>query len=224
MIRQFFLIFLFSCFSVIGYGQFEYQALTMSEGIHEAVLFNINQVDSRTVEKLWDDFIDEFGGKTKRKRREGEYQTEGASIVQLTGTKPVNVFFKAEDFGDNSRASVWFKTDGAFLEFSSNPGMQKQVETLLADFKHSIKVHLANEQMEQEEKKLKDLERELGKLERLKERYEKEIERAKKAIEDNEQNLEENQALQEAKTTEIEAQKQIVEKVLQMLNDLRTKQ
>lgn len=224
MIRQFFLIFLFSCFSVIGYGQFEYQALTMSEGIHEAVLFNINQVDSRTVEKLWDDFIDEFGGKTKRKRREGEYQTEGASIVQLTGTKPVNVFFKAEDFGDNSRVSVWFKTDGAFLEFSSNPGMQKQVVTLLSDFKHSIKVHLANEQMEQEEKKLKDLERELGKLERMKERYEKEIERAKETIADNEQNLEENKALQEAKVTEIEAQKLIVEKVLQMLNDLRTNQ
>lgn len=224
MIRPFFTMFFISCFSIAGYSQFEYQALTMSEGIHEAVLFNINQVDSRTVEKLWDDFIDEFGGKTRRKRREGEYQTEGASIVQLTGTKPVNVFFKAEEFGDNSRASVWFKTDGAFLEFSSNPGMQKQVETLLADFKHSIKVHLANEQMEQEEKKLKDLERELGKLERLKERYEKEIERAKKTIEDNEQNIEENQVLQEAKTTEIEAQKQIVEKVLQMLNDLRTNQ
>jgi len=224
MIRQIFLFVLLSGFTYNINAQFKYQALTMSEGVHEAVLFNINQVDSRTVEKLWDDFINEFGGKTRRKRREGEYQTEGASIVQLTGTKPVNVFFKAEDFGDNSRASVWFKTDGAFLEFSSNPGIQKQAEAFLADFKHSIKLHLADEQMEQEEKKLMDLERELGKLERMKERYEKEIERAKETIADNEQNLEENKALQEAKVTEIEAQKLIVEKVLQMLNDLRINQ
>jgi len=205
-------------------AQFEYQALTMSEGVHEAILFNINQVDSRTVEKLWDDFIDEYGGKTKRKRREDEYQTEGASIVQLTGTKPVNVYFKAEDFGDNSRASVWFKADGAFLEFTDNPGLKKQAETVLSEFKHDISLHLANEQMEQEEKKLKDLERDLGKLERLKERYEKQIERAKKEIEDNEQNIVENDALQEAKISEIEAQKQVVEKVLQMLNELRVNQ
>jgi len=207
-----------------GQAQFEYQALTMSEGVHEAILFNINQVDGRTVEKLWDDFIDEYGGKTRRKRREGEYQTEGASIVELTGTKPVNVYFKAEDFGDNSRASVWFKADGSFLEFTDNPGLQKQAESILGEFKHSIKLHLANEQKEQEEKKLQDLERDLGKLERLKERYEKAIEKAKKEIEDNEQNIVENQALQEAKVSEIEAQKAIVEKVLQMLNDLRTKQ
>lgn len=212
---------LFLLTGITARAQYDYKPLSMSEGLHEAVVFTADQIDDRDVERLWRDFIKIYKGKTKRNRRAGEYITKEASLVDLGGAEPVDIYFKAEEYGENTRVSVWFMTKGAFLMLSENPALQKSAEEFLDKFRLEIKISRVDEQLDNASDQLQDLERDLGKLDRLKNRYEKRIENAKEEIEDNKNNIEENLEEQETLKQKIVEQQAVVEKITEMLNNIK---
>jgi hypothetical protein len=193
----------------------------MSKGLHEAIVFTADHIDDRRVEKLWKDFVEEYNGDTDRNRKENEYVTIGANIIDIGGAVPVDIYFRAEEYGENTRVSVWFMTKDEFLVLSENPALQKGAEDFLSEFRLDIKKWRVKEQLEDAEDQLKDLERDLGKLIRLKERYEERIEDAKDEIKENKENIQENLVEQEAAKQNIEEQRQVVEKIKEMLNNLK---
>ncbi len=215
------LLFLLSFSYFTAMAQYEVTPLSMSEGLHEAIVFTADAVDDRTVKKLWTDFIKEYHGDTNRNRKANEYTTLGANLIDLAGTVPVDIYFKVEEFGDNTRVYVWFRTNNSFINFTENPALKKSAEAFLDKFQLEVSKWRVNELLEEEEDQLSDLKSDLGKLDRLKSHYEDKIEKAKKTIEENKENIKKNEVEQEALKQNIEKQKEIVEKVRERLDNLK---
>lgn len=213
--------FLLSLSYFTAIAQYEVTPISMSEGLHESIVFTADAVDDRTVEKLWTDFIKAYQGDTKRNRKADEYTTNGANLIDLAGTVPVDIFFKAEEYGDHTKVYTWFRTNNAFINFSENPALEKSAEAFLDKFQLEISKWRVNELLDEEEDQLSDLKSDLGKLDRLKSHYEDKIEKAKKAIEENKENIKKNEVEQEALKQNIEKQKEIVEKVRERLDSLK---
>ena len=185
--------------------------VTMSLGNQNAIVVDMMEISEKDATSYWEDYMKEFT-KMKKNRKADEFYAEGANIP-LISDKTLDVYSKIEDLKGSSRLYVWIDNGGAFVSSNTDPGATNAAKGFINDFAvQAEKLHV-EALIEAEVKNLGKLEKEFKGLEKDKESYEKEIEEAKQKIAKNEKNIEENIVSQENKTTEIDNQKELIEKI-----------
>lgn len=195
----------------------------MSQGIQPAFIVELETDDSRLVSKVWDKFMDDYGGRTKRvKGGGGEQLTTGANIAAINAGKPMEIYSKTEKSKDGiTTHKVWIKVGDAFLDKYNNPEAYQEAVKVLQNFILEVRIAKTNEELDDAEKKLRQLENDLDRLKRQNDSYHRDIENYEKKIEEAKERIKKNEEQQKETAKNLELQKQILEEIRQRLKDLR---
>jgi hypothetical protein len=192
----------------------------MSQGTNPALVVEIDVQDSKLVEKVWKNFMKDYGGKTKKAKR-GEWLTTGADIVGVNGVTPMNIYAKTESGADgNITHTVWFDLGDSYLE-SNRKEAYSEAEKMLLIFAQECKIENTDQELNDADKKLRSLENDLNRLQRQNSGYNKEIEQAEKRIEQAKENITKNEEQQTDTAEKINLQKELLDEIKQRLNDLK---
>ncbi|MFK8103611.1 MAG: hypothetical protein AB8G15_13850 [Saprospiraceae bacterium] len=205
----------------VSYGQIDEGSRSMSQGIQNALIIEIPDVEEKTVIKLWKKYIKEYDGKKiKRNRKADEYFTDNAEIPALGGTNSVDVYARIAESGDDVSVTAWFDLGGSFLSSNEHPQEYVEAEKMMMRFALNVAQKLTQDELDDQLKALKKLESKLKKLKNANDNYHRDIENAKARIAKAEGNIIENEQEQVTAAEKIEAQKEIVKAVQERLNDL----
>lgn len=194
---------------------------TMSEGVYEAIVIQIPDLNKKIVGDLWADYTkDFFDVRSKYNRKTKEYFGDDAEISGIGQGNTVDIYASVEDKGNGSELSVWFDLGGAYLSANTHPDRHLEAEKMLLRFGLEAAKEKIRLDIEDQEKALDRLMGDLKKLGNDKERLEREIEKAQEAIARAEEGLEENAQSQEDKNAEIKAQEELIEATRRKLKDL----
>ena len=191
------------------------------DGASNALTVDLPEIKSRTAEKIWKDYIEKFGGKTKKNRDMKGYLTESTEIYAIGGLQKMNVYARVEEEHDRVALSAWFDTPKGMLRSNADAKAYAAAVQFLQDYALEVKIAQVEEELEDEEKALKNLERDMDRLKRDNEGYHKDIEDAKEQIKKAEDNIVNNEKEQEATTSRIGEQDIKVNKVREWLTVLK---
>ncbi len=188
---------------------------SMSEGLQNALTLQLTGADEKMVSKLWAQFAkDEMGTRPKYDRKAKQYVMSEASISGRT----TEAYTVINERGNNSELVLWVRMEGDnFLNSYDHTADFDEAKGMLEEFAMLVERAKVENEIELEEKVLKQLERDLSKLENEKQRAERDIEKAKELIRESEAAIEQNLVDQETKNKEIETQLQAIDKVRKKL-------
>jgi len=204
-------IFLFS--AIATFAQVTENEQYMSQGTYNCLSIELPTGSEKDAPKEWGKFFKKYG-KTKKNRKTDEYFTDDANIMGMSNNS-VDVY---TTFSGNTM-TAWFDLGGTYLSSSDN-GFATG-EQILLDFGLHLKVLQVEDELEDEEKNIKNLQSDLKKLEKDKATLEKNIENWKAKIAQAEADIEQNIQEQETKTVQIGNQEVIVEQVKARLAELK---
>ncbi len=194
---------------------------SMSQGVKNGFVLEIPNTNTKVVEKVWKKYVKQYSGKTKKDRKSDEWFTDNAIARDIAGgLNAMDIYASIEDSGDGVRFTTWYDLGGAYLNSYEHGEQVDEAQKMLMVFAIEVAKEMTRIELEQEEKRLKDLDNTLKKLVRAKEGYEKEIEAAKERIAKAEANIETNIKDQENTHDQIEAQKEVIKEVEEKLSDL----
>lgn len=191
--------------------------MRMSAGVQNALVIELRGADKKKSEKLWKDFSKDFG-KLERDKKMDEYFLLNVVVPSIDSDNPITIFTKFDEFDDMTRAYFWIKRDDTFLNSIDNETEINGADAVFTDFSYEVEKEVIKEELEKEEKNLKNLEKELDKLAKKKEDLKNDIEKAKDTIRKAEIEIEQNEKDQKDKSKEIDAQREIVSKVSDKMN------
>lgn len=216
-----FSILAFLLLSITVQAQISNDKKTMSEGVYEALVLEIPDLDKKTVGDLWSDYTKSFyGTRSKYNRKTKEYFADDAEIAGIGKGNTIDIYTSIEEKSNGSVLSMWINLGGAYLSQRDHGDRYLEAEKMLIRFGLEASKEKVRMDIKDQEKALGGLENDLKKLQSNKERLEKDIERAKQMIADAEQGLEENANLQEAKQVEIKTQEELIQTTKKKLNDI----
>ena len=159
--------------------------------------------------------------KAKKQKKSSEWYSQGAKIESVNSENPVNVTAKVDENSTGATLTLWIgMSEDMYVSSAAFPNDYAGAENFLNEYSKEVNRALTKIELEDEEKKLKNLKKELTKLERQNKGYHKDIEDAKKRIAKAEQNIETNLKEQEEAGSEIDEQIKAVEKVRKKLQDI----
>ena len=188
---------------------------TMSLGTQNALITSIPDADGKLIEKLWKDYIGEFG-KVKKNRKSKEYYSDNIKISSISGAGTLDVYATTQD----GQLITYFDMGNGFLSEETHGEAYAAATIFLTEFGHDVKRHMISEEIEDQEKELKSLDRELERLLSKNEGYHKDIERAKEKIAQAEANIEQNLIDQENKRLEIHSQNESIDETRERLENV----
>ncbi len=189
---------------------------TISMGAQPAFVINHPNATAKMAETAWEDYMKK-NGKAKKNRKSKEYETLDATINMISST-PLNVYFLAEQGADMASSYIFFDNGSNFITSNSDNDAADGIYEFLTPFVYGVEKLVIEEELEMEERGLKDLNRDLEKLGKDNEEFHKDIEKWKEKIREAEMEIEKNLQAQDAKGTEIENQKSLIEEVKKKLN------
>lgn len=193
----------------------------MATGNNNALILTLEVTSEKLVEKLWKDFMKEYGGKTKGAKGGKENVTTEASIVGIGGVNTLTIYSRTSINVDGYvELMTWFDLGDEYLN-SSRKSNYQEAEQMLLKFAHEVKMEGTKQELEDAEKKLKTFEKEMDKLQRQNDGYHKDIAEAEKKIETAKENIVKNEEQQADSTQKIDLQKQLVEEINRRLSDLK---
>lgn len=203
-------------------AQITEQSKTMSEGVQNALILELPEVEDKFVDKLWKKYLKKNykGGKSKKNKKEKQIFTEGIKMPEIAGSDEINIYTRTTEIGDDVELTLWVDLGGAYLSSSAHPEEYLEGEKLLMRFALEVTKEKIKIEIDKEENTLKKYEKTLKKLKRSNDNYHRDIEQAKDKIKKAEQNIEENEVDQENTVKLIESQKETVRKVMKKLEDL----
>ncbi len=194
---------------------------TMSEGVYEAIIIQIPDLEAKEVGNLWADFTKDFYDvRSKYNRKTKEYFSDDADIAAIGKGNTVDMYASIEEKKDGSELSLWIDLGGAYMSVRDHADRHLEAEKLLLRFGLEAAKEKVRMDIKDQEKALDDLMGDLKKLGNDKERMEREIEKAQEAIARAEQGLEENAEEQENMNEQIKAQEELIEATKRKLKDL----
>jgi len=211
--------FLFISIGVISSQEAKERKMTMSLGSQNAWYVEIEGADSKLAEKVFYEHIKSFG-KMKYNKKAKEHFLMSTPITLINGTSPMDIYAKFDDTKTQATAYVWMDMGGAFINESAHEKQAKALKIWMRDYYLAVKREVILNEIKEEEKKLSSLDRDLKKLTSKNDSLHKDIEKAQKQIADAEKDIEKNIIEQENKNKEIEAQKVIINRVNEELNNL----
>lgn len=195
-------------------------AETMKNGAFNALKVDLDNADKKVASKVWKSYIKSYGAKAKKVRKSKEMLASGATISGINDSEPIEVYSRVDKTANGSRLTVWFGAGGVFVSSEDFPSDYTAAEKFLENYAHEVAKELVIMEIEDEEKKMKDLESDLKKLKKKNDGYHKDIEKAKKAIAKAEDNIEENEKQQENQAELIEKQMKALEAVKDKLSEM----
>ena len=192
----------------------------MNLGTNNSFTIDFPEFDSKLVEKVWRSYSRQFKGKTKKVKRSNELFTDNATVSGIS-PNPIDLYTEVKSAGAGSALTVWVDLGGIFINSTDHPNQYEGVEDMLNDFAGEVLVASIENELDEENKRMKDLERDLRKLENDNEKYHKQIEEWKQKIAENEQLIEQNLVDQETKGTEINTQREVIVDVEERLDDAK---
>ncbi len=217
---------LFIILTIFAIGSFAQSASisegseTMKDGAFNALKVDLDKADKKVAAKVWKDFIKSYGAKAKKVRKSKELLASGATINGINDSEPIEVYSRVDKTANGSRLTVWFGAGGVFVSSEDFPGDYSAAEKFLQDYAHEVAKELVVMEIEDEEKKMKNLQSEMKKLKKKNDGYHKDIEKAKKAIVKAEENIEDNERKQKEQTSLLEKQKEVLEAVKDKLSEM----
>ncbi len=209
-------------FTALGFSwaQISEGTRSMSLGSNNSLSLDIPNADEKTAKKVWSKFMKQYDGKTKSSRKTGETFTDNAEITALGGSNTVDVYAKFADAGENCNITVWFDLGGAYLSSDMHPDKYSEGEKMLIRFAIEVAIEATKKELDQEEKRQKELERKQSKLVKNNEDLHRDIENYKEKIKKAEAEIEQNVKDQKNTKAAIEEQKEVVGQVKKKLEDL----
>lgn len=191
---------------------------TISMGAQPAFVINHPNATAKMAEQAWEDYMKK-NGKAKKNRKSKEFETVDATINMISSA-PLNVYFLAEDGADMASSYIFFDNGSNFITSNSNGDAADGIYEFLTPFVYDVEKLVIQEELEIEEKGLKDLNKDLEKLGKDNEDFHKDIEKWKEKIREAEMGIEANLQAQDAKATEIDNQASLIEEVKKKLNQV----
>jgi hypothetical protein len=191
---------------------------TMSLGTQNALIVSLPNADNKLIEKMWKSYIGEHGT-VKRNRKTKEYYADDIRIPSVSGAASMDVYA----WGEDGQLVVFFDMGDAFLSSETHSKTYENAELYLIEFGYDVKRYQIGEELEDEERALKNLERDLDRLGKLNDGYHDDIERAKQRIAEAETDIEQNLIDQENKKEEINNQEGVIEETQKRLEDVGKK-
>lgn len=211
------LIALFTTISLSLSAQIIEKDLRMSSGVQNALVVELNGADDKRSEKIWKSFTKEYG-KLQRDKKMDEFFLLDIIIPAIDPEYAVTVFTKFDEYDDMTRASFWFKMDDRFLNSIDDEEEIDGADAFLTDYSIEVEKTVIKDQLDDEEKTLKNFKKDLSKLEKKNQDLLNDIEKAKETIRKAEAQIETNLKDQEMKREEIEGQEKTVDKVSDKMN------
>lgn len=190
----------------------------MSLGNNNAFVVSLEGADKKLTEKAWEDYLKKFG-KVKRNKKADEYFCEECNI-SLLSSNTLQVTMKIEERKEMTMLSAWYDDGSSFVSSESNPEMAGDIEKFMADFGLEVEKKVVQNELEEEEKSLKNVQKDLEKLEKENKKLHDEIAKLKQKIIDAENDIEKNLSEQDQKKYEINEQSKVVETVTEKLNSI----
>jgi len=190
---------------------------TMSLGTKNSYSFNVDNLNAKEVEKLWNDFVKETNGKTKKDRKTNEVIATAMSIPTISSS-PVDMYATFTDKGNNNtEVVVWGNLGGNFLSAQDNPEKVEPFRSWLNTFGRKTRVRKVEIEQDAEEAKLKDLNKDYTRLQKDQDRLNKDITDFQQKLADAQKNLEINRAAQVARQQEVMNQQKVLDLVKEKL-------
>lgn len=194
---------------------------SMADGTNNALIVELEVTSEKLVERVWKDYMKDYGGKTKGAKGGKEDLTTGAEIVGIGGVAPLNVYSRTTVNVDGYvELLTWFDLGEEYLA-SDRRSQYQEAENLLLKFAHEVKVEGTKNELEDASRKLKSFENEMDKLKRQNNGYRKDIEEAEKRIATAKENIIKNEEQQADSTQKVDLQKQLVEEINRRLEGLK---
>jgi len=182
---------------------------SISTGLKSGYVVNIKGAETGKVEKHWKKYLKSaFKGKTDLDK-DGEILAQSVEIPTVGAS--VNIYTKVKELKDGASISTYFDTGENYLTSTTNAEGHKLVEKLLYDFGVQERKYAIEQEIEDEEKRLKRLEKDIKNLKNDNQKYHNTIEKAKQDIVENEQE-------QVEKNAEISNQSIIIDAIKNLLD------
>lgn len=209
-------------FSSISFSQpaVDFQLKEMSKGSYPSLVITIPEATDKIAKKEWKTFMKNFDAKVKGSKPE-KFKSLGVSLFAINGTDVVNVYADFEEKGDNLDAYIWFEAANQFVNSSSSESDIANAKAMVQNYYYNVRDRVVQEQVKDQEKKLRSAEKAQKKLEKDLTRYEKAIEKAKKAIAENEANIKQNAKDQKEALELIKNEEATLNEVKVKLNGVR---
>jgi hypothetical protein len=221
--RNLFLFIFMTFLTTIGFSQMEEiteSKETMKKGTFNAIVVELLNADDKVALNVWKSFIKGYGAKAKKVKKSKEYLASGAIIGGLNNSENVDVYAKVQEKGDDSELIVWIQMGEFYVSSGSFPSDYTAAVKMLEGYVIEVAKELVNNDIEDEEKKMKRMEKEMDKLKKKNTGYHRDIEKAKDTIARAEGNIEENERAQKEQTSIIESQQKALQALKEKLSEM----
>lgn len=205
-------------FLPFGAAQIMESAKPMSQGTNNALTVTLPDTEVKIVEKEWEDYVKGYKAKLRKIKKSDEIFADDARIESIS-SNTVDVYGLVSERGEDTELTVWFDLGGAYLNSKDHPEKYLKAQGMLKDFCGIVsKTYIAN-MLNEEEKKMKDLEGNLKDIEKDQENAVDDIKKYEEKIEEAKATIETCKANKEQAMKDIEAQQEVVKKVKAQLNN-----
>ena len=198
----------------------------MSAGSQNCYVFLIPQADLKDVQNDWKKYVKK-DAKGKPEDSNGETKMIGA-VNKNISPLPINIYATFLQTSDGIQMSAWFADGTNFISTQANSDRSVGVQNYLHNFAVQEYKDVVKSQLEQEQKKQKDLEKvydgfvkDQKKAENNISSHNKDIEKLQNKIADEQKNITTAQSNQSTSRAEADRQKAKVQQVNEMLNNIK---
>ena len=144
----------------IGFSQVTEEEVSMSAGVNNAFLIDLENASDKMAENVWKSYMKAYG-KTKKDRKSKEWRSEGIVIPTIDPINSINLTGKFEKLNSSSRAYLWLQMDDSFIHSESHMDQTRGVKKFLEDYAIEVQKSVVQEELDEEEKKIKNLNKDL---------------------------------------------------------------
>lgn len=214
-------IFLISILCSPVFSQIEISVLEttklMNKGEQPGLIVDIPQASTKNVERDWTKLMKK-GSKAKVEKDKGHLYIEGVSL-EAVAPDPINVYTQLLETGDGTRLTVFFEIYGSFLSKVEDEDKFTIAKKIVRNFGVEAYKSAVENELKEEEKKLKNFESELERLEKNNEKLHSEINENNRRISKSESEIETSEVDQERKSEQIRIQKDVIANMVNAQGD-----
>ena len=83
----------FISLSFTATAQYSEAERPMSMGMKNSLSLSVNDLKTSKVEDIWQDYVKQYDGKTKKDKKMKEYVTDAAKVYYIPGLSTINIYF-----------------------------------------------------------------------------------------------------------------------------------
>jgi hypothetical protein len=156
--------------------------INMSLGAKNGFEVVYDQIETKELTKLWEDFISAYG-KVKKDRKTKEFLLEDLRMPGLNKGKSIDFYSRVDSYSKTQASVVvWLHYGNDFLYSKNLESDYQDLVNLLLIFDRQVYAAIVDNVLEEQEKELKSLEKEALKIEKDTEKQEKDIQNAREKI------------------------------------------